>query len=192
MSLSSTKRWNRLHKISNQSTIFWKRLLLKVLFHIWIYCAISKEHPPMPYNYAWAVADPEAGLDFGQVPFPTPFPVPVPGTFSNNPVQLTDSVGVYQILIWKFARMRTVTETWWVVSTEFFFPTEGHRSSGKQHYMLRLMMDKSTRKLYLILAKSISFYGKSEDFSWNLFRDQSWTKSSLKNSSYPNPHKHWH
>ena len=21
----------------------------------------------MPYNYAWAVADPEAGLDFGQV-----------------------------------------------------------------------------------------------------------------------------
>ena len=41
----------------------------------------------MPYNYAWAVADPEAGLDFGQVPFPTPFPVPVPGTFSNNPVQ---------------------------------------------------------------------------------------------------------
>ena len=50
----------------------------------------------MPYNYAWAVADPEAGLDFGQVPFPT---VPVPGTFSNNTVQLTDSVGVYQILI---------------------------------------------------------------------------------------------
>ena len=49
----------------------------------------------MPYNYAWAVADPEAGLDFGQVPFPTPFPVPVPGTFSNNPAQLTDSVGVY-------------------------------------------------------------------------------------------------
>merc|ERR1739842_26249 len=26
----------------------------------------KKEHPPMPYNYAWAVADPEAGLDFGQ------------------------------------------------------------------------------------------------------------------------------
>ena len=24
----------------------------------------------MPYNYAWAVADPEAGLDFGQVYFP--------------------------------------------------------------------------------------------------------------------------
>ena len=32
---------------------------------------ILKEHPPMPYNYAWAVADPEAGLDFGQVPFTT-------------------------------------------------------------------------------------------------------------------------
>merc|ERR1712212_66949 len=26
----------------------------------------KKEHPHMPYNYAWAVADPGAGLDFGQ------------------------------------------------------------------------------------------------------------------------------
>ena len=47
----------------------------------------------MPYNYAWAVADPEAGLDFGQVPFPTnhdldlgldfgqvPFPTNHPGS----------------------------------------------------------------------------------------------------------------
>ena len=34
----------------------------------------------MPYNYAWAVADPEAGLDFGQVPF------------FNHAFQLTDSL----------------------------------------------------------------------------------------------------
>ena len=49
------------------------------IFGYIVLAPISKEHPPMPYNYAWAVADPEAGLDFGQV-----------STSSNNPFQLTD------------------------------------------------------------------------------------------------------
>ena len=67
MSLSSTKRWNRLHKIllSQATTSDASQICSK-----WTYCESSyclKEHPPMPYNYAWAVADPEAGLDFGQV-----------------------------------------------------------------------------------------------------------------------------
>ena len=67
MSLSSTRRWNRLCKmiLSQATTSDASKICSK-----WTYCESSyflKEHPPMPYNYAWAVADPEAGLDFGQV-----------------------------------------------------------------------------------------------------------------------------